>query len=45
MLGMGTDIGGSIRIPSHMMGIYGFKPSVSTHARLFSIEQLNKGLC
>ncbi|KAI7775602.1 hypothetical protein LA080_006565 [Diaporthe eres] len=27
MLGMGTDIGGSIRIPSHMMGIYGFKPS------------------
>lgn len=29
MLGMGTDIGGSIRIPSHMMGIYGFKPSVS----------------
>lgn len=28
MLGMGTDIGGSIRIPSHMMGIYGFKPSV-----------------
>lgn len=30
MLGMGTDIGGSIRIPSHMMGIYGFKPSVSS---------------
>lgn len=29
MLGMGTDIGGSIRIPSHMMGIYGLKPSVS----------------
>lgn len=28
MLGWGTDIGGSIRIPSHMMGLYGFKPSV-----------------
>ncbi|KAH6886312.1 amidase [Thelonectria olida] len=27
MLGWGTDIGGSIRIPSHMMGIYGLKPS------------------
>jgi amidase len=30
VLGFGTDIGGSIRIPSHMMGIYGLKPSVST---------------
>lgn len=29
VLGFGTDIGGSIRIPSHMMGIYGLKPSVS----------------
>ncbi|KAF5548067.1 general amidase [Fusarium phyllophilum] len=29
MLGWGTDIGGSIRIPSHMMGIYGLKPSSS----------------
>lgn len=28
VLGWGTDIGGSIRIPSHMMGIYGLKPSV-----------------
>ncbi|KAF2968830.1 hypothetical protein GQX73_g4727 [Xylaria multiplex] len=27
VLGWGTDIGGSIRIPSHMMGLYGFKPS------------------
>ncbi|KAI0869920.1 amidase [Hypoxylon argillaceum] len=27
VLGWGTDIGGSIRIPSHVMGIYGFKPS------------------
>lgn len=28
-LGFGTDLGGSVRIPSHMMGIYGLKPSVS----------------
>ncbi|KAI0669931.1 general amidase [Trametes maxima] len=26
-LGVGSDIGGSIRIPSHFCGIYGFKPS------------------
>ncbi|KAF0645975.1 hypothetical protein FPSE5266_08135 [Fusarium pseudograminearum] len=27
MLGWGTDIGGSIRVPSHMNGLWGFKPS------------------
>ncbi len=26
------DIGGSVRIPAHIMGIYGFKPSVSYEA-------------
>lgn len=28
ILGFGTDIGGSVRIPSHMLCIYGLKPSV-----------------
>lgn len=28
ILGWGTDIGGSIRIPSHMMGLYGLRCSV-----------------
>jgi fatty acid amide hydrolase len=26
-LGIGTDVGGSIRVPSHFCGIYGMKPS------------------
>ncbi|KAI0639369.1 general amidase [Trametes polyzona] len=26
-LGVGTDIGGSTRVPSHFCGLYGFKPS------------------
>ncbi|RPD62973.1 general amidase [Lentinus tigrinus ALCF2SS1-6] len=27
ILGVGTDIGGSIRIPAHFCGVYGFRPS------------------
>ncbi|EHY61217.1 hypothetical protein HRR83_000977 [Exophiala dermatitidis] len=29
IVGIGTDIAGSIRIPSHCCGIYGFKPSAN----------------
>jgi amidase len=32
LVGWGTDIGGSIRIPSHMNGLWGLKPSVSRSA-------------
>ncbi|KAF5103377.1 hypothetical protein D0Z03_000226 [Geotrichum reessii] len=28
VIGLGTDIGGSIRAPASMQGVYGFKPSV-----------------
>lgn len=34
MIGWGTDIGGSIRGPSSMMGLYGLKPSVRSAAEL-----------
>ena len=26
-MGIGSDVGGSIRIPSHFTGVFGFKPS------------------
>ena len=29
MVGWGTDIGGSVRIPAHINGLWGFKPTVS----------------
>ncbi|KAI6760667.1 hypothetical protein HG530_009527 [Fusarium avenaceum] len=29
LTGFGSDLGGSIRMPAHLMGLYGFKPSSS----------------
>ncbi|KAM0349096.1 hypothetical protein ACHAPU_004032 [Fusarium lateritium] len=29
LVGFGSDLGGSIRMPAHLMGLYGFKPSSS----------------
>ena len=29
LIGFGTDIGGSVRIPQAVVGLYGFKPTVS----------------
>lgn len=40
LIGWGTDIGGSVRIPSHINGLYGLKPTVcSANSLLF------KSLC
>ncbi|THH34184.1 hypothetical protein EUX98_g66 [Antrodiella citrinella] len=41
VLGVGTDVAGSIRIPSHYNGIYGFKPSsqrVPTYGMVNALE-------
>jgi amidase len=34
LVGWGTDIGGSIRIPAANQGVYGLRPSVRTHCFL-----------
>lgn len=45
ILGYGTDIGGSIRIPSHMNGVYGLKPTVRSktlyHLKLMITQVLS----
>ena len=28
LVGFGSDLGGSIRMPAHLMGLYGLRPSV-----------------
>lgn len=40
IIGFGTDIGGSVRIPSHINGLYGLKPSVGVHRGNTSIFKL-----
>ncbi|KAF7555720.1 hypothetical protein G7Z17_g1952 [Cylindrodendrum hubeiense] len=43
-LGVGTDLAGSIRIPSLCCGIYGFKPSASRIAYARQVMPLNAGI-
>ena len=48
-IGIGTDSAGSIRIPAHFWGIYGFKPTVKRMTRMGVKEtcdwQLTDGAC
>jgi fatty acid amide hydrolase len=39
--GIGSDIGGSIRIPCNFCGIYGFKPTASRISKLGTLEDDN----
>jgi len=40
---IGTDIGGSVRIPSHYCGVYGFKPSFGVVSQLGYLSHLGAG--
>jgi len=40
-LGIGSDIGGSIRIPANFCGIYGFKPSINRLSQM-GVKTLSK---
>ncbi|KAF2109385.1 amidase signature domain-containing protein [Lophiotrema nucula] len=42
VVGWGTDIGGSVRIPSHMLGLYGLKPS-STRLPYYGVSVSTEG--
>jgi len=41
-LGIGTDIGGSVRIPAHYCGVYAFKPTPQRNSRKgLAVQRLN----
>lgn len=40
---LGTDIGGSVRIPSHCCGVYGLKPSYGVVSQLGYLSHLGAG--
>jgi len=44
-LSVGSDIGGSIRAPSHFCGVYGFKPTSERLSLAGMMSPVPRGMC